>query len=252
MNNGEKYLFGSALTKKYFPDFRAPKDVDWVVFDKNDTVKTITGVEEYHFLPVAPHREMTPNELYTLKVSHAIYDIHWAKTMSDLRFFQIKGCQIDRKFLAALRDYWKEVHGEQKRTNFNVDPKKFFSDKVKRKIPHDELHVMLVDPPTYLKMVEEINPIETKFFNDMTDTERMDTCFEEAFVIALERFDNPHVGDRTAYCLAQQALVTRIHHVWLADYIIEHWNSYFWNASNSRHYVQYKKLKKDFGNDYYY
>lgn len=240
----EKYLFGSALTKKYFPEYRTPNDIDWVVFDKDKEKDSVITLEEYYYLPVAPHREMTPDELYTVKLSHAIYDIHWKKTMSDIRFFQIKGCKIDRPYLKDLRDFWKTVYGEQRRTNFDIDPDKFFTDKVKREIPHDELHVMLHNPPSYLKMVEGINPVENKFFNELSEQERVDICFEEAFVIALERFNTKRFEKRTAYCIAQQSLVTRIHPVWIADYVIENWNKAFWNASNSQHWNQYVTLRK--------
>jgi predicted RecB family nuclease len=136
------------------------------------------------------------------------------------------------------------VHGEQHRTNFDIDPDKFFTDKVKREIPHDELHVMLHNPPSYLKMVEGINPVENKFFTEISEQERVDICFEEAFVIALERFNTERFEKRTAYCIAQQSLVTRIHPVWIADYVIENWNKAFWNASNSQHWNQYVTLRK--------
>ena len=92
------FLFGSNLIKKYFPDFRNPVDVDFVtnsITEYNTEYFNIIKKEtELHFLPLAPNREMTPDELYTLKVSHAIYDIHWQKTMSDIRFLQNKNCKI--------------------------------------------------------------------------------------------------------------------------------------------------------------
>lgn len=108
------YQFGSRLIKKYFPDFREPNDIDWVTNDiseiRNNLEELFRNKKEYYFIPCTPNREMTPDEIYTLKVSHAIYDIKWEKTMSDIRFLQIKGCKIITSFLRELRKYWISVH----------------------------------------------------------------------------------------------------------------------------------------------
>ena len=236
------YLFGSQLIKKMFSDFREPKDIDWVTNDVTKLKKSIIGKEEYYFIPNTPDREMTADEIYTLKVSHAIYDINWKKTMSDIRFLQMKGCKLIPDFLTQLRAYWETVHGLQKRTDFEVKPGQFFDDRVKRKLNHDDLHKMLNPVPTYLKMiVNDVNPSPERFFNDLTDDERKEVLYEEAFVIAMERLG--HLPTRAAYNSAQQNLVTRLHPVWLADFIIEHWNDYYWNATNSKFYEQYKTIK---------
>ena len=236
------YLFGSHLIKKMFTDFREPKDIDWVTNDVTKLKKSIIGKEEYYFIPNTPDREMTADEIYTLKVSHAIYDINWKKTMSDIRFLQLKGCKLIPDFLIQLRSHWETVHGVQKRTDFEVKPGQFFDDRVKRKLNHDDLHKMLNPVPTYLKMiVNDVNPSPEKFFNDLTDDERKEVLYEEAFVIAMERLG--HLPTRAAYNSAQQNLVTRLHPVWLADFIIEHWNDYYWNATNSKFYEQYKTIK---------
>ena len=96
------HLFGSHLIKKYYSDFRKPNDIDWVTNDESEMKKSIIGEEEYYYIPFTPDREMTPDEIYTVKVSHAIYDIHWKKTMSDIRFLQMKGCHnIDFYFFRS-------------------------------------------------------------------------------------------------------------------------------------------------------
>ena len=236
------YLFGSKLIKKYFPDFREPNDTDWVTNDKSE-LKTSTKEEEYYYIPNSPDREMTPDEIYTLKVSHAIYDIHWKKTMSDIRFLQLKGCKIIPEMLKELREYWVEVHGEQHRTDFEVKPGAFFEDRVKRKLNHDDLHKMLNPSPTYLKMIiNDVNPDMDKF-SRLSDDDKMELLFEEAFVIAIERFSNNL--DRLAYNKSQQSLVTRLHPVWLADFVIENWSKWYWNPSNSKFYDKYTTIKNN-------
>lgn len=234
-------LFGSTLIKKYFPDFRNPNDVDWITSHMSEMKPSSPG-EEFYFMPFAPNREMTPDELYTVKASHAIYDIHWKKTMADIRFLQKKGCRKVPSLFLELREFWKQKHGEQKRTDFEVLPGKFFEDRVRRKQDHDSLHEELMNPPTYKKFVDEgeVSPDPEKFFA-MRDIERSDAIFEEAYVIAIERFS--HLPDSAAYGAAQQQLVTRLHPEWLADEIIDGWSDCYWTASMSSMYERYKEIK---------
>jgi hypothetical protein len=237
------YLFGSKLIKKYFSDFREPNDTDWVTNDKSKLKPSKIGKEEYYYIPFSPDREMTPDEIYTIKVSHAIYDIHWKKTMSDIRFLQIKGCKVIPDFLENLRNHWELIHGKQNRTDFEVKPGKFFDDRVRRKVNHDELHQMINQTPTYLKMIEnDVNPNPDKY-HKLTEDEKREVLFEESFVISIERFSK--ANDRMAYHIAQQSLVTRLHPVWLADEVIKNWNKWYWNPQNSNFYNKYKEIKND-------
>jgi len=234
-------LFGSTLIKKYFPDFRNPNDIDWLTSDMSE-MKPSSPREEFHFMPFAPNREMTPDEIYTVKASHAIYDIHWKKTMADIRFLQKKGCEKVPSLFSELREFWKQKHGEQKRTDFEVLPGKFFEDRVRRKQDHDSLHEELSNPPTYRKFVEEgkVSPDRDRFYT-MSQMERGDAIFEEAYVIAIERFS--HLPDSAAYGAAQQLLVTRLHPEWLADEIIDNWSQCYWTASMSSMHERYKEIK---------
>lgn len=236
------YLFGSKLIKKYFSNFREPNDIDWVTNDKSKLKKS-TKKEEFYYIPFSPDREMTPDELYTLKVSHAIYDIHWKKTMSDIRFLQLNGCKVIPSFLKDLRDFWVTVHGPQNRTDFDVKPGKFFKDRVRRKINHDDLHELINPSPTYKKMIDDgVTPSVDKYFNLSID-DRKELLFEEAFVISIERFSNTF--DRNAYQIAQNSLVTRLHPTWLADEVILNWNKYYWNPTNSKYWLKYKEIKNN-------
>lgn len=237
------WLFGSSLIKKHFPEFREPRDIDWVTNDISKLKQSVIGKEEYYYIPFSPSREMTPDEIYTVKVSHAIYDIHWRKTMSDIRFLQIKGCEIIPDFLSKLRNHWESVHGVQKRTDFEVEPGKFFEDRVRRKINHDDLHKLINETPTYLKMIDNgVSPNPDKFLS-LSEDERKELLFEEPFVLAIERFSNSN--DRMAYHIAQESLVTKLHPIWLADEVIKNWNKYYWNPQNSLYYKTYKNLKNE-------
>jgi hypothetical protein len=223
------FIYGSQLAKKLFKDFRQPKDTDYVtndIIDYHNNLPFISKGTELHCIPCTPNREMTANELYTLKVSHAIYDIHWQKTMSDIRFFQIKGCEIIPEFLTELRKHWEVVHQNKKRCDFSVQEDIFFKDKVKRKIPHDDLHKIINPNPSYQLVVEGVTPIKEKFDN-LSVVDKNNISFEEAYVIAIERFYT-QLPFRTAYNKSQQSLVTRLHPLWLADWVILNWNNFFW------------------------
>jgi hypothetical protein len=234
------YLFGSKLIRNYFSDFRKTNDTDWVTNDQNEMLKSIVGEEEYYFIPCTPDREMSPDEIYTVKVSHAIYDIKWQKTMGDIRFLQMKGCKIIPEFLMQLREHWKTIH-KSRRTDFDVESDQFFNDKVKREIEHDELHKLINPTPTYTSIVDGVIPSIDKY-NKLSDSDKIELLFEEAFVISCERY-NQH-PDKYSYFLAQKDLVTRLHPLWMADIVIENWNKNYWNCSKSKYYENYINLKQ--------
>lgn len=239
-----KQLFGSSLIKKYYPEFREPKDTDYLVDDINNYPASTKEVEYYHIPMLPTHRELTPDEIYTLKVSHSIRDIHWSKTIGDIRFLQRKECVLIPSLLEELREHWNQVHGIQKRTDFNVGLNSFFVDNVKRVIPHDELHIELNTTPSYLEFVDnDLKPNKDKFFS-LTEKKQFDIVFEEAFVIALERFS--YEPPRLSYHKAQQILVTRLIEEWLADFTVMNWNKCFWNASNSSSYQQFLNLREKY------
>ena len=234
------HLFGSKLIKKYFPDFRDPNDTDWVTNDiteYNNMLSTKSRYNEIYYIPSTPNREMTPDEIYTLKFSHAIYDIHWEKTMSDIRFLQIKGCKLIPQFLKDLREFWNIKHN-QKRCDFNIEEDMFFKDNVKREIPHDELHLIFNPNPSYKLIVDKVKPSKDKFIS-LTTKQKDDIVWEEAYVIAIERYIK-NFPFRTAYKKSQKDLITRLHPVWLADYIIINWNEFFTPKIN---YYEYYKTR---------
>jgi hypothetical protein len=227
------FQYGSQLTKRLFPNFREPKDIDFVTNDINEYNSNISKIPkgtELHYIPCTPNREMTADELYTLKFSHAIYDIHWQKTMSDIRFFQLRGCKIIPQFLSELRIHWETKH-INKRCNFEKGEKDFFKDNVSRQVPHDDLHKIFNQTPSYTHVVEGVKPIKEKF--DIQPINIKDgICWEEAWVISIERYYGK-LPYRTAYNRAQQDLITRLHPIWIADYIIENWSKTFWTAKNN-------------------
>lgn len=245
------YLFGSALLSKYFDDYRQPNDIDYVTNNFDEYLlqkeKKKPGVE-FYYIPMSPSRVMTSDELYTLKVSHAIYDIHWKKTMSDIRFMKMKGCKIDYEFFNQLCDYWCKVHTDKKYARFdfnNIPDGALFNDNVIRKFSHDDLHQMISKQPLYKKFV--VNDIPSKdLFMKLPYHEQLSACFEETYVIALERYSN--LGVYASFIEATRSLVTRMHPVWLAQWTIENWDMLY-NASLGEKFNKFKTLINEVKNE---
>jgi len=96
------YLFGSRLTKKLFEDFREPDDWDYVTNDINDNAKG----NGYYYIAPTPDREMTGDEIITLRISHMIFKHKWQEAYDDTMFLKSKGCKMIPSFLNELREFW--------------------------------------------------------------------------------------------------------------------------------------------------
>ena len=172
----------------------------------------------------------TPEMLYTLKVSHAFWNISWPKTMSDIRFLQDKGIQLDEELFQALYQDWIIIHGK-KRAYLKKTKEEFFSDNVKRVYDHDDLHnvTKYYDEPVYKKILkdgEEVLTDKRKFF-ELSEEFRLSCVKEEAYVTAAERFlipsgfsENPLI----AYRKSCQLLATSMSKGYFPKFLIVNWN----------------------------
>lgn len=246
---------GSIAAKHWFPDFREPKDADFLV--KN--VKSVSNalevnskrVEYYDVPPIYKYIEnphslyLSPDLLYTLKVSHCLWDIHWDKTMFDIQFFQNKGCKLNVELFYELYEYWKSIHNT-KRTNFDKSNEDFFNDKVVRTYNHDDLHriIMKTDQPLFNLIKKDLNgaEIDADLFGKLDITTKFDIVREEAYVIALERWLIPEItsNPQVAYSRALKALITRLSPVWLVLFIAENYSTL--KKLDSNFYLKFKEI----------
>lgn len=131
------------------------------------------------------------NFLFTLKVSHAAWDIKWEKTMFHVYLMQKAGAELDYTLLKMLRQHWEIVHSK-KRVMMDKMNEEFFSDAVKRKVPHDELHEVVASParPANEKMRDDLNSplFNSKKWNESDFQDKMKCAVEETAVIAFERY----------------------------------------------------------------
>lgn len=228
-------LIGSRAIKEHFPDFkRAHHDWDYVVHYDRSTEFPADGVRhEFHNIPAITKRYgtgngvLSPDHLYTLKMSHIFWPIKQIKHLSDLHFLRTKGCKMDWEFFEELFAHWTEVHGPNTTINFDQDNEEFFDDYVRREHPHDELHLLINKKPLYLlakENLENANISENIFFTLPRETQ-LDIVREEGYVLALERLliRGTEKNWRVAYAKMLRHMVCKLTPRWLGIFIVENY-----------------------------
>jgi hypothetical protein len=198
-----KLVFGSTALLHWYPDLkRNPKDTD--VIGKGKNINNQWGRLEYHWVPsfqyILNHNTdpyaVEPNYLYTIKVSHACYDINWEKTMNDIRFMKSKGCKLVVPLYESLLKDWEVVHGAKK-IKLKGTANEFFKTTVTRKMDHDKLHdlVKFYDRPLHESIRKDKNDVAVskKLWDSLSEEDKLKCALEEAYVFAFERYiDYPH------------------------------------------------------------
>lgn len=226
----KKLIIGSVAASHWWDDFRKTGDIDII------TDVDISGnmLVETHWFPLAEkiiaankhHIFADPNILFTLKVSHAMWDIHWNKTMRDIFFMQDKGCKIIEPLCTELEKMWESIHiKKQDKSKIKlVDNEMFFTPMVKRIVPHDHIHEVVAgdNPPMHTRIRKNMNSAlcDEELWNELSFEEKCKTVEEEASVIAIERFmltQNIHAG--IAFSEAIKKLVTTMTKGWFNRFI---------------------------------
>ena len=197
-------IIGSTAIKYWYPDFRRePKDLDIIKGMYADDLRT-TGKMEWLENPILrdhftkPILYITPNELYTLKMSHLFWNINWEKHMFDVQFLRDKGCKLDRELFDKLYRYWESYHGKNKRSDLKMTSKEFFNNALTFPVEHDYVHELLMEheyyegqkEPTYTKILETGEEVDVSMekFQNLTEKEKFNVVFEEMAVMGIERY----------------------------------------------------------------
>lgn len=232
----EWIIIGSVAAKHHFPGFRVPKDIDIISTVKGSIIgKTgIVAESKTHdlvdrIIRDSGHRTFAdPEILYTLKLSHAHWDIHWDKTIFDIGFFEDTGViPIEELYLDLVR-MWEDVHGKKK-ANLMVPVEEFFTETVHRIHDHDEIHrkVMFGDRP----MHELIRPdlgmawCSREMFESLSREDRARAAMEEMMATAIERgrlnLRSGRVSIISSVHRAHKLLCTSMTKGWFARYLIQ-------------------------------
>lgn len=194
-------ITGSVALKHWCSDFtRVPTDVDFLSpVDVSSVKPSQLGIES-HWYPVAQqivdrNQDSTfvdLNMLYTIKVSHAAWDVKWDKTMFDIAFMKKHSARIEHEdIFNSLVKHWSDVHG-QKRVNLKMSNDQFFTDAVGRNIDHDALHRLVANGNapmhTLIRSDMESPWCDFQLWNKLSYQDKIKTASEEICVIAIERY----------------------------------------------------------------
>lgn len=231
----KEVLIGSHATKHWFPDFRDPDDLDFLIDGEMKSTREV----EYHNanLGVGLRRIFdstegvpSPSILYTLKLSHAFWAINWPKTMYDIAFFQQKSVVYDEELFSLLYKDWVKIHGK-KRAYLKKENDEFFKDGVDRKYVHDDIHraVAYYDEPMFEKLKKDrsLAMLDHDMFLKLSHEDKLRLCREEIYVTALERFLIPsdfRTSRRSAYMGACRLLVTSMTKGWFPKFLVMNWS----------------------------
>lgn len=226
-------LIGSHAIKHHFPDYRQRPnpDTDFQVTrvsekqDMDEYNETYGIQRDVFYHPALAQWNWrviaTPEELYTMKVSHSFWEIggdsrNWQKHMDDIVFFQRQGVEFIRPLYDILFPMHKELHGK-KRTSLKQNAMNFFGDGVVRKYDHDSVHASVAygDHPLFedILMPGEDVMVDNAKFWAMDHETKCKLVREEIYATALERIlipKNYKYSPTAAYAWATQRTITSL------------------------------------------
>lgn len=218
-------LIGSSAVKHHFPDFRDPKDVDYFSTTpvKGAEVFWHEDLSQWNFGDIA-----TIDELYTIKVSHAFWELHgtWNKHMYDVLYLQSKGAKFIPELYAILYPIWEERYGKKK-ANLEAEPEEFFNPNVDRVYDHDSIHesVAYYGKPLFERILRDGHKVavDKSKFDSMPLEDRLRLVREEVYATALERKVIPQrykANSRSAYAYAMNKTITSFSKGWFPLFIV--------------------------------
>lgn len=226
-------LIGSNALKYWYEDYpHKTKDIDYLVDEIPNQKENNT---EYHVIKplleikdqIQENNILKPDVLYTLKLSHSFWNIHWTKTMYHINFLKNKNCKIIQPLFDKLFEYWCKKYSKRN-VNFNIENDLFFKDNVKREYDHETLHniIKYENEPLYnlIKIDKTKAKCEEYLFNRLDYKIQLRIVMEEAYVIALERYYIPNnINLLTSYRRALKDLSVRLSEIWFSKFIIENY-----------------------------
>lgn len=228
-------IIGSTAIKYWFSDFnRVPKDLDVVCYE-GEELNLILDYERIERLPNSVlldylksvnynNKYLSPDLLYTLKMSHAVgWQINWEKHVFDIQFLKSKGCKLNKELFLDLYAYWNTTHEKNKRSDLAMSAEEFFDNAVKCPHDHDFLHTLINPTPTFNKVLKDGAEVEVseEKFNSLSHEEKCDLVREEVFVMAYER--KPKVHFLHGYSWMLKKFIINHAPLWEACWILENY-----------------------------
>jgi len=233
------HIVGSTALRRWGITKRDPSDTDvWVRTQEEADIlrgpRVDVCVMPSHIMDILDDYvlggSLSPNALYTIKMSHFGWDIFWDKHKQDILLMKLKhGCELIPELYEALVEHWKEEHGNKDFLSLYQNKTEFFTDGVTYVYDHDYLHELVAYPnrPVYesvLKDGEDVAIDKDKFFALPFD-QQVRMFREEISVIAAERWLIPpkscgKIKWTKAYQMALRKTVTSLTKNWATEFII--------------------------------
>lgn len=228
-----KLIIGSTAMRHWFPDFREPKDLDLLTpyqikCDKAGVIETQWHCEAEFLIEKSKDKVFAdPQLLFSIKVSHAHWNIHWDKTMYDIEFLKRKGVTLDMEVYDRLIPVWEEIHGKKK-VNMRQSMDVFFKDAVKREYDHEYLHelVAFYDRPLHERLRTDLSTAwcSKELFEALSPDDQARCALEEILATAIERakltVDSSKIERLSAINKAHFQLCTSMTKGWFARFLI--------------------------------
>lgn len=259
-------IVGSTAMNINFPDARDPKDLDFFAPPEQIPayLKSKVGEVEPFWHDSWRDTELeksnwgvaTPDQLYTIKVSHAYWELKngsWDKHMCDILFLQNHGAKLIPELHALLYPVWVETHGVKK-MNLAQAAGMFFKDAVVRLYDHDSIHLSVArrDHALYeefLKDGEDVNMDMNKVWAQPHNI-IVELFREEVAATALERWLIPtdyKFSPGLAWKLALKKTITSLTKGRSALFIVENFREFMLPYDNidSEGYLQRHLRQRD-------
>lgn len=259
-------VYGSYVMKFWYPERSSPNDIDVIQLDSDDYDQNLISALKKENLPIEiykgsffyPLEDATQNSFLlpegqlTVHMSHAMYDLHWEKSIQNIIFLQRKNVTYDIESVKILRKGWEKIHaGVREKMNMNLPPEVFFNSNISRYYNHDDLHDMLKTDkiPAFEKILRDnvSVAVSKNKFNNLTLEEKLATVIEEVCVLACERhFDQPV---DIAYQTALRGFITRMTSGWYNLFVLDHID-YLWHYQDrvmfGKMHTIMENLRKEF------
>lgn len=222
-----KTLVGSLALVYHYGDEapRSPRDMDIFGDEEVENAEVFyhPDLEKWNWAPMA-----YPDELYTIKVSHAFWNLHgtWSKHMGDIVWMQRKGLKFIPELFDILYPIWEERYGKKK-ANLNAKPEDFFNKNVHRVYDHDSIHrsIAYYDRPLFERILRDGHEVavDKAKFEALSYEDKLKLVREEVYATALERQlipSNYKSSPRAAYAWAMMKTVTSFSKGWFPLFIV--------------------------------
>jgi len=227
-------IVGTTALKHHGVHLREPLDVD--VWMQEGHTYLGTRMADTHWLPkeildLVPtdiKGYATPDAVYTIKCSHANWDIKWEKTISDILVLKQKySCRSLDNLYEALYKYWKGVHNDKSHLSLAKPKGEFFDDFVTYKYDHDYLHTLAAydEKPLYTRCLKDGQDVflDRDKFEALSFEDKVKLFREEMYVITLERYLIPSgfkMSLPEAWAKGRKKVITSLMKNWAAKFII--------------------------------